>query len=282
MNIRRNVACLVLCAVPTSLSAQEAVFSHRVYSATGRSYQQLWVWSPDHGLTALTISPRDHRLPTCEGRGRSVLFNSEENGLVSTRWRLDRTSGREEKIANQGADFPGPHANPPSAPATCDAGTARLSPDATRVSCAVNGSAILIADVKSHTAIAQIPIDLRYSTGERYPEVPEEYSWAPDSRSLLVGIYGEEGGSTNLDAEDYFVLDLKTKVWTRAFFGTGALWLTPRVVLYVTARDLTPLTPGWKRSVWTAYLTAYDPVTHTSRALTAGLSNDLDPVLCEK
>jgi hypothetical protein len=146
----------------------------------------------------------------------------------------------------------------------------------------VRGSTVFIADAKSGTSISQIAIDLRYSTGERYPQPPEEYSWAPDGGSLLVGIYGENGNSTNLDAEDYFVLDLSKKAWTRAFFGTGGLWLAPRVILYVTARDLTPLTSGGKRSVWTAHLTAYDPVTHASRALTSGPSNDLDPVLCEK
>lgn len=56
--------------------------------------------------------------------------------------------------------------------------------------------------------------------------------------------------------------------------------MTPRVILYITARDLSPLTPSDNRSVWTAHLTAYDPVTHTSRALTSGVSNDLDPVRC--
>jgi hypothetical protein len=141
---------------------------------------------------------------------------------------------------------------------------------------------VFFADAKTGASVAQIPITVRYTTGDPYPDPPEKYIWAPDNRSLLAVFYGEDGGSTNLEAQDYFVLDLDTHLWTRAFFGTGGLWLTPRVILYVTARDLTPLTPGGKRSVWTAHLTAYDPVTHANRALTSGVSNDLDPVPCDK
>lgn len=217
----RLLVCLLVFVAPTSGVAPEAVFSHRAYAPSGPSYQQLWVWSPDHGLQPLTSSPRDHRLPTCGDRGRSILFNSEEDGLHSSRWRLDRAISTEEKIADKGADFPAPPANPRGAPAVCDAGTAVMSPDGTRLSCAVKGSTILITDAKSGASVSHIPIDLRYSTGTPYPEPPETYLWDPDGRALLVGIYGENGGSTNLEAEDYFVLDLATRTWTRAFFGTG-------------------------------------------------------------
>jgi hypothetical protein len=267
-----------------SAAAQEAVFSHRVYSPTDRTYQQLWVWSPDGGLKALTDSPRDHQLPACESHGQSILFISEEHVFVRTRWHLDRASG-EEDLIGPGADYPPRPDNPPGAPAACEAQSAIQSPDGTRFACTVKSAGnalVLIAEAKTGAPVVQVPIDVRYTTGEPYPDPPEQYIWAPDSRSLLAGFYGENGGSTNLEAEDYFVLDFTTKVWTRAFFGTGGLWLTPRAILYVTARDLMPLTPGATRKVWTAHLTAYDPVSRISRALTSGVSNDLDPVRCDK
>lgn len=286
VTFRRLLVGLVVFSTHASVIAQEAIFSHREYAKAGRTYQQLWVWTPDGRLKALTNTPRDHQFPSCEDHGQSVLFNSEENGFVSTRWRLDRATEREE-LVGPGSDYPPPPDNPSGSPATCDARSAVRSPDGTRFVCTVKdamGTVVFVADSKTGASIARVPIDLRYTTGEAYPDPPEKYIWAPDSRSLLAGFYGEDGGSTNLEAEDYFVLDLSTMRWApRAFFGTGALWLTPRVILYVTARDLSPLTTdGKRRSVWTAHLTTYDPVTHSSRAITSGLSNDLDPVSCER
>jgi len=79
---------------------------------------------------------------------------------------------------------------------------------------------------------------------------------------------------------DYFLLDLTTKTWTRAFTGTDALWLTPMLIVYITPRELSPLSPGGAPSVWTAHLTAFDPVAHKARPITSGLSNDLTPVVC--
>jgi hypothetical protein len=56
----------VLCLLATPLSAQQVVFSRRVYAAAGRTYQQLWIWSASDGsLKPLTHSPRDHSEPVC-------------------------------------------------------------------------------------------------------------------------------------------------------------------------------------------------------------------------
>ena len=88
--------CVFLTAI---LDAQQIIFSHRVYAAQGRSYQQLWIWSADTGtLTQISHAERDHSVPTCEEDGRHILFDAEENALKTTRWRLDRTTGAEEPL----------------------------------------------------------------------------------------------------------------------------------------------------------------------------------------
>jgi hypothetical protein len=124
-----------------------------------------------------------------------------------------------------------------------------------------------------------VPFGQRYSTGEPYAPWPMDSLWSPDGRTLLVGNYGENGGSATGEL-DYFLLDLTTRTWTRAFTGTNALWLTPTLIIYVTPRALSPLPAGGARSVWTAHLTAFDPRAHRARPITSGLSNDLSPAVC--
>ena len=106
-----------------------------------------------------------------------------------------------------------------------------------------------------------------------------ESHWSADGRTLLVGNYGENGGSTTGE-RDYFLLDPTTRTWTRAFSGTDAVWVTSVLIVYVTPRDLSPLAAGGVHSVWTAHLTTFDPVARIGRPITSGLSNDLSPAVC--
>jgi hypothetical protein len=276
----RLVLTAAICLSLTSIiDAQQIIFSHRVYALQGRSYQQLWIWSADAGtLTQLSHAERDHRFPTCDADGRHILF--DENGLRTTRWRLDRISGAEEPL-----DAPGISVNlareatASSATTDCDAGTARVSPDGLRLACAVKGTDILIADARTRNDIARVPFGQHYSTGEPYAPWSMESLWSPDGRTLLVGNYGENGSST-IPELDYFLLDLTTGTWTRAFTGTDALWLTSTLIVYLTPRDLSRLPAGGAHSVWTAHLTAFDTVAHRARPITSGLSNDLSPAVC--
>jgi hypothetical protein len=278
----RLVPTAAICLLLTSiLDAQRLIFSHRVYAAKGRSYQQVWIWSAESGmLTQISHAERDHRFPTCDSDGRHILFDDQENGLKTTRWRLDRMTGSEQPLNAPGISLNfAREATPSSAPTACDAGTARVSPDGTRVACAVKGTDILIADTRTLQDMARVPFGQHYSTGEPYAPWPMESLWSPDGHTLLVGNYGENGSSTTSEL-DYFLLDITTRTWAPAFTGTDALWLTPRFIAYVTPRDLSPLPDSRARSVWTAHLTAFDPVVHRARPITSGLSNDLSPAVC--
>src|SRR5215467_12568708 len=77
-----------------SLSAQQVVFSRRVYAPRGRTYQQLWVWSASDGhLTQPTQSAREHRNPACSKDGSHIFFTSDD---VPSGWQVDRATRREE------------------------------------------------------------------------------------------------------------------------------------------------------------------------------------------
>ena len=91
----------------TPSSSADIVFSRRVYAAVGRTYQQLWTWSPSDGsLTPLTNSARDHSQPICSPNGNEILFVSDPyNSSRPTRltyvksvWSLDRKSHQEHEL----------------------------------------------------------------------------------------------------------------------------------------------------------------------------------------
>ena len=278
MGARAVASAAIVLLFGSISSAQQIVFSHRVYAARGRSYQQLWIWSADSGaLTQLTHANRDHTFPACDPDGRHVFFFSDDDDWLKSRhWRFDRSTGREEPPAPSEI---APQRTPaPPAPDACDV-EGSLSPDGTRVACVVKGTDILIDDARTRREIARVPFGQRYSNGEVYAPWPMELLWSPDGRTLLVGNYGENGGSTTHEL-DYFLLDLETKTWMRAFSGTAALWVTPTLIVYVTPRDLSPLTGSGTHSVWTAHLTAFNPVTHAAKPITSGLSNDFTPAIC--
>jgi hypothetical protein len=91
--------CVGLLLLASSVSAQEVVFSRRVYAKAGHTYQQLWIWSASDGsLTPLTDSPRDHSTPVCSRDGQEVFYVSNSLTLGSSVWRVDRGTGVEQQV----------------------------------------------------------------------------------------------------------------------------------------------------------------------------------------
>jgi hypothetical protein len=80
---------------------------------------------------------------------------------------------------------------------------------------------------------------------------------------------------------DYFVLDLTTEQWTRAFSGNNPIWLPDSTrVVFSRERDLGPLPGSSTHKVWVAHLALYDYTAGTVRLLTSDASNNEEPTLC--
>jgi Tol biopolymer transport system component len=264
-----------------SLSAQQVVFSRRVYAPRGYTYQQLWVWSPSNGqLTRLTRSARDHSHPACSLDGTHIFF--ESGGLWSpTVWQFDRTTRREARVdwGTRDAQVRAPSNAGLRAPA-CDADTVSQSPDGTTMACTVHGHSVVIVDAATQQERERIPFEQLYSNGQPYPDWPLELTWSPGGNLLLVGTYGENSSSTSTFL-DYFLLDVVAHTWTRAMIGNNPVWLPDgRSIIYSTPRDLVPLTPSSEHRVWSAHLARYDLATHTETLLTSGVTNNERPILC--
>jgi Tol biopolymer transport system component len=77
MNWRLAAGGMAVLFFAASATAQQVVFSRRVYTIHGRSFQQLWVWSPSgRKLEPLTRSAQNHERPTCSADGQQVFFTS--------------------------------------------------------------------------------------------------------------------------------------------------------------------------------------------------------------
>ncbi len=148
------------------------------------------------------------------------------------------------------------------------------SPGGTRLA-GIGGGDIAILDAKTGQELERVP----FSPRESAPDVPV---WSPDEKKLLVGTYGENGGSGD-PQDDYFMLDLATKKWTRELAAQEVLWLPGGdSVLYMKPLDLLPLARGSRHSVWTTQLALYDLATHRDVPLTSGLVNNLAIGFCGK
>ena len=63
--------------------------------------------------------------------------------------------------------------------------------------------------------------------------------------------------------------------------GTDPVWLPGRnAIIYVTPRDLAPLPPSGRHSVWSAHLAMFDLTTRKATRLTSGITNNQQPALC--
>ena len=284
MKRRVICGCTSLLLIASLAHAQQVVFSRRVYQVRGQSFQQLWTWSVVDGtLAQLTNSPRDHWSPICSADDRDVFFDSwspPDPPGPSSRWALDRTTGVERRLKIVGSTGVQQGREPVTAlAAPCDDATAVASPDRSRVACTAKGEEIVILDVDTHKEIARIPFQQRYPSGEPYAPWPLESSWSPDGRYLLVGT----GAATNSTSPhlDYFVLDLPTEQWTRAFGGNDPIWLPDSTrIVFSTERDLALLPGSSKHKAWVAHLALYDYAARAVRLLTSGVSNNQEPTLC--
>jgi Tol biopolymer transport system component len=284
--MRRSVRTLLLFAglsffLTGSLSAQQVVFSRRVYAPRGHTYQQLWIWAASDGqLTQLTRSARDHWTPACSIDGTQIFFTSD--GLTSgTDWQFDRATRREERVDPAVRETRTGAASTPTLRASvCEADSAALSPDHTMAACNVGGNSVAIVDAATQQERVRIPFGQRYSNGQPYPDWPLQVGWSPDARLLLVGTYGENSSSSS-DFLDYFLLDVAAHTWSRAMTGNSAVWLPDgRSIVYSTPRDLVPLTPADEHRVWSADLARYDLASRKETLLTSGVTNNEHPALC--
>jgi Tol biopolymer transport system component len=282
MILRLVSMSVVVLLFASSVTAQQVVFSRRVYSAQGRTYQQLWIWSASDGsMTQLTRSARDHDNPICSADGKQIFFESGTDPFAQSHWRFDRETGIERPVndAPLRTDRAWSDKSNLRVP-QCDERTWSRSPDGSRLACSANGKDVVIVDLGTQKEIDRIPFEQRYSTGEPYPAWSLEPTWSPDGRMLLVGTYGENGSST-VPQLDYFLLDRATKTWTRAMTGYNPVWLPDgHAILYETPRDLVPLPPSGTHSVWSAQLALFDVATSNTQRLTSGLSNNVQPALC--
>jgi Tol biopolymer transport system component len=257
-------------------SAQDVVFSRRVYAANGRTFEQLWTLTlADQSLRLLTNTPRPHHNPSCSPDGTWIFFTSADG----TRWSLDRRTGRERQETLERSS------DPILAPARCDDRTASISPDGTRIACASSSWAagsneLLILDRPSMQEIARIPFTERNNGGDVYPAWPLRSLWSPDGLVLLAGIIGE-GSNSTVPKMDYFLLDPRTHEWTRAFTGNDPAWgQDARKIVFTTPRDLVQLPGSLTRKVWSAELAVYDVATRGETIVTSGATNSRQPVLC--
>jgi Tol biopolymer transport system component len=274
-----GLSCLLLAS---SIDAQQVVFSRRVYAARGTTYQQLWMWSAPNGrLIQLTRSARDHENPVCSPDGTQIFFDSGTDPLAQRHWRFDRETGTEQRMSGAPplTEIAGPDTLNLHVPG-CDDRTWSQAPDGSRVACAANGEDLVIVDVIARKELDRIRFDQRNSTGALYPRWPLRSTWSPDGRTLLVGTYGEYGSSTSSQL-DFFLLDLPAKTWTRAMTGNNPVWLpNGDAIIFETPRDLVPLPPSGRRSVWSGHLARFDLATRTETRLTSGVTNNVQPTLC--
>ena len=251
------------------------VFSRRVYTIRGQSFQQLWIWSPMEGkLEPLTRSARNHERPTCSRDGTQVFFDSD-----AERWRVDHNTGIEQPVDDRSlaaavATRDAPAVRVPQ----CDDGTSSTSPDGLRVACAAHWEDIVIVDLGNLQEIERVPFGQRYPNGEPYQPWPLESTWSPDAQQLLVGTYG---GSSTSPALDYFLLDLVTEPWTRAFNGNDSVWLADGAnIVFTTPRELVRSPSSRKRRVWEAQIAVYNLATRRSALFISGVTNNLQPTVC--
>ena len=260
----------------SSLSAQ-VIFSRRVYNEQGTSYQQIWTWNPATGiLKALTQSSRNHYLPAC--RNGKITFASpgkyEDNSKL---WSLDPTT-REERVI-------GPGPEPPDHEVPKD-GCARAG---ALEACIKNEEDLFLSRDGKPIGHFHIQVngclDERGGTHGPCATPILSLDWSPNGKSLLVGELGLETSST-APQFDYYVVDPASMKLQKAASAEqySMIWLPGREdLLYTTPRDMASL-PGARkvRHVWVQQLMLFNPKTGTRTAITSGVTNNVDAVLCSQ
>jgi hypothetical protein len=264
MHTRSSQISAIILLIASHVSAQ-VIFSRRVYQEAGRSYQQLWNWNPaDNALRQLTDSPRDHLQPGCSGN-RIRFVAPEEWPAQGKLWSFDPVSRKETLLG------PLPPESDLKARAlpNCDLSAVRGSLHA----CAKHGE----------LSISRGGVELgRLAAGTENLPI-ESLSWSPSGKWLLIGTLGVDTNSTSPQS-DLSVLAVPSMKLVKAASGNAAAWLPSRDrFFYTTPRDMANL-PGARRprNVWVEQLMLFDPESGTSTAITTGLSNNVQPIVCRK
>jgi dipeptidyl aminopeptidase/acylaminoacyl peptidase len=142
------------------------------------------------------------------------------------------------------------------------------SPDGMRIAAFSNGG-LAILDAMTRKEIQRIGLP-------KHDAPPQDIVWSLDGKSLLVGLYGQNGGAGDPQS-DYFLLNPATRIWTPELTARQALWLWAEMVLYLRPYATTALAPASRHSVWTSRLAIYNLASHKDTALTSGivLNDDL-------
>jgi hypothetical protein len=125
------------------------------------------------------------------------------------------------------------------------------------------------------------PIDNHGTIGKCETPI-RSLDWTGDGKWLLIGEEGLNDGSGERQ-DDYYLVNLATMKLSTVASAYTAFWLPGRdQIVYVTPEGLAPL-PGQQRkhNVWVQQLMFFDPVKGTPAAITSGLTNNVDPSLCD-
>jgi hypothetical protein len=178
-----------------SLSGQ-VVFSRRVYSEQGASYQQIWAWFPSSGvLKALTRSTRNHFLPACTGG--KITFVSGENRGNSKLWSFDPASG-EERVIGPSPMLPDQESKPKNG---CDVFAKAAGLEA----CGNAEDLFVSRDKKAigHFKTDECSIDEHGTIGKCEAPIMS-LVWSPDAKWLSVG------GTDDLHEWEYYIVNPAT------------------------------------------------------------------------
>jgi dipeptidyl aminopeptidase/acylaminoacyl peptidase len=140
--------------------------------------------------------------------------------------------------------------------------TPTWSPDGTRIAAFFDGG-LAILDATTGREIERVGLP-------KPDRPPQDIVWSLDGKTLLAGLYGEDGGAGDPQS-DYFLLNLATPTWTPSLTARQLLWLPDGAILNLLPFQTTPLEPASPHSVWTSQLAIYNPASHKNTALTSGL-----------
>jgi hypothetical protein len=267
----RGTTVIMLLSLTCSLFGQ-VVLSRRVYKERGPSYQQIWTWDGSSGaMRALTNSPRDHYLPTCND-GEMTFVSPGKYDTNTKLWSFNRATGEEHVIGS------GP-AIPESDPGAkgCDTFAKAGALEA----CGKEQDLFVSRDGKR---VGQFHIELNDcpapKSGMHEPcGTPIQFlAWSPDLKWLLVGEVSSLGQS------DYYFVDAATVKLHKGPSAADVLWLPGRdELLYTTPMDVAPL-PGTRRlrTVWVQQLMLFDPQRGKTTAVTSGTTLVTDLSRCDR
>jgi hypothetical protein len=100
--------------------------------------------------------------------------------------------------------------------------------------------------------------------------LPQDIVWSPDGKSVLAGLYGENGGAGD-PQNDYFLLNPAIRAWTPELTARRLLWLQGVTVFYLRPFATTPLASASPHSVWTSQVAVFDLASRNDTALSSGL-----------